>query len=62
MGRREVGCFRDLQEAMTFINTLPRESNAYCFPHKMWDADCLHVIYSVPAPTEIPPDGVGVRK
>jgi len=59
---REVGHFRDLEEATTFINTLPQESNAYCFPLKMWDGDCLHVIYSVPAPTEMPPDGVDVRK
>ena len=59
---REVGCFRDLQEATTFINTLPRESNAYCFPHKMWDGDCVHVVYSVPAPTEIPPDGILERR
>lgn len=59
---REVGHFRDLQEATTFINTLPRESNAYCFPHRMWDGDCVHVIYSVPAPTEIPPPGKDVLK
>jgi hypothetical protein len=59
---REVGHFRDLQEAMEFLNTLPQESNAYVFPCRMWDGDCHHVVYSVPAPTEIPPDGADVRK
>jgi hypothetical protein len=59
---REVGHFRDLQEATTFINTLPQKSNAYCFPLRMWDGDCYHVVYSVPEPTEIPPGGVDVRK
>lgn len=59
---REVGHFRDLMEATEFLNTLPAESNAYCFLHRMWDGDCYHVVYSHPAPTEIPPPGKAVLK
>lgn len=60
---REVGHFRDTMEAMEFLNTLGPESNAYVFPHRMWDGDCYHVVYSVPeSQIEQPPAGTGVRK
>ena len=59
---REVGHFRDLMEATEFINTLPRGSDAYCFPYKMWDGDCIHVVYGVPKLAEMPPDGIKVLK
>ena len=54
---REVGHFNTLGEARMFLDTLPSESNAYVFPMRMWDGDCYHVVYSVPEPTEMPPEG-----